>query len=233
MASFWENFAEAMGWGKANHTKHLSDISEEKRQENRNRYVDSAIKEKEEGNRSLKIENARNSNDFWEKEIFGNEGPFGGDWDSDDLFETKVFDFSFSTPESAKNMDSGDDEYYNDNNRTGKLLVRVPRSRDLINGKYWDNDNFRGNLGVYGAILDDGTELTSDEFKSLYYTNPYGPWDTGITRLEILGEDTSSDDKFGIYNRYRDSAIKSKEAPYTAPTWDSNWRRFRGSWKGN
>lgn len=43
MASFWENFREAMGWGKANHTQHLSDISEDKRNEYRSKNVASKL----------------------------------------------------------------------------------------------------------------------------------------------------------------------------------------------
>lgn len=43
MATFWENFAEAMGWGKANHTQHLSDISEDKRNQYRSRNIASKL----------------------------------------------------------------------------------------------------------------------------------------------------------------------------------------------
>lgn len=43
MASFWENFREAMGWGKANHTQHLSDISEDERDQYRSQHVASKL----------------------------------------------------------------------------------------------------------------------------------------------------------------------------------------------
>lgn len=44
MADFWGNFREALGLGKANHTQHLSNISEEQRQRYADRYNNSAAK---------------------------------------------------------------------------------------------------------------------------------------------------------------------------------------------
>lgn len=224
MASFWENFAEAMGWGKANHTKHLSDISEEKKQEYRNRYVDSANRsyEKNEHGRP-KIENAKqNGGD----PLFTREDDdFVGEYNSDNGdYETRVYNFEYLAPTNGEALDS--DPYGAKEYRTGKVLLRVPTNE--ASGHWFNDKEFRGtNIGVYEAVLDDGTVLNADQFKDLVQANPYGEDRRSRQMTFILGDQdfVSAKDKLKSFKNY-----KNKLVPREYETkWDRNWRGFKST----
>lgn len=224
MADFWENFAEAMGWGKANHTAHLSDLSEEKKQGYRNRYTDSANKSYEKENPGTpKIENAKqNGGDpFFTRD----DDDFVGEYNSnnDMNYETRIYNFRYAAPTNGKSVDNSATEF-----RSGKVLVRAPKYKESVSGAFgskspwFDDKNFAGsNLGVYEAVLDDGTVLNADQFKDLVQTNQYGQFKLGTQE----STDKKASDRLQIFKDYKDK-MKSREYE---TRWDRNWRGFRSN----
>ena len=232
MADFWSNLAEAMGWGKANHTRHLSDISEEERQGYRNQTVDAANKYYEDNTTNApKIENARNNGG---DPFTRSTDNFIGEYNSDsNQYETRVYDFEYDAPIHGDSIDNIDFGYpQSKERRTGKVLLRVPKNRKNGDGGFgtgtpwFDDKNFKGtNIGVYEAVLDDGTVLSADEFKDLIQANPYGRRGRqGRTTFKLLSQVfTDNDDKVKSFNNYKDS-MQTKSY---GTRWDANWRGFR------
>ena len=213
MASFWENFAEAMGWGKANHTKHFSDISEEQKQEYRNRYADSANKtyEKNEHGRP-KIENAKQNGG--DPLFTSDDDDFVGEYNSknDDNYETRIYNFKYVAPTSGEDLDNGPREF-----RSGKVLLRAPTNK--ASGHWFDDKEFMGtNIGVYEAVLDDGTVLDADQFRDLVQTNPYGQFELGTQE----STDKKPSARLKIFEEYKDKMMPKRYET----KWDRNWRRF-------
>lgn len=231
MASFLENFAEAMGWGKANHTGHLSNTSEEQRQSYRDRYADS-INKNPQSNRGLKISNAKNNpNDIWH----GNSDPkqvFSPEWVDDVNAKTELLDFTVSRPTDPNNIDSSRTKPLH-----GRVLVRVPKaSVGATSGRWFTpasgpSDTASGEMGVYEAILDDGTVLNASAFEDLLRNENYGQgfsWGNYAAQdRKKRGDKNVDKDLFDEYLKYKDQIQYS----YTAPNrknveWNKNWRRW-------
>lgn len=197
MASFWENFAEAMGWGKANHTKHFSDISEEKKQEYRDRYVDSAKKHYDEHNPDLRIADVNSEKDNKEYASF----------DDDSVYDTRVYEFTYSQPTKSE-LDSGEGRYSETVDRKGRVLVRTPKAKDgnILMTNWFDDARGTGHpsgrMGVYEAVLDDGTILDAKNFEALMKADPYGT--PGFSTLKEV-------DHSDLGNNFAEQKVKWKE----------------------
>lgn len=232
MASFWENFAEAMGWGKANHTQHLSDTSEDRRQSYRDRYADS-VRKNSQSNPGLKISNAKNDpNDFWH----GNSNPnqvFSPEWTHDSNTNTELLDFTVSRPTDPNNIDSSRTKSLH-----GKVLARVPKeSVGAKNGRYFTpgggvyHKDASGVMGVYEAVLDDGTVLDASAFEDLLRNENYGHrflWGDYVARdRKSKSRKKVNDDIMKEYLDYRDKVKFSyDQSPGKNVVWDKNWRRW-------
>lgn len=216
MATFWENFAEAMGWGKANHTQHLSDISEDKRNEYRNASAE-ARKAK---SMPLNIRDAKDSGEW--ATTTGTD--FNEQYAGDD-YETRVYDFAYAKPSDPNNMDragrSAGLAF-----RNGKVLVRVPKNRTTKQGwgvDYFDEsdaNNPTGTIGVYEAVLDDGTVLNAKDFEDLVYADPYGDHFKLGKRNKITGADDMD-----LYRSYKNAYGNNVRTEKTV-SWDKNYRRW-------
>lgn len=225
MASFLENFAEAMGLTKANHTQHLSNISESDRQRYRNQYTGSIRKAGQEENRGFSLYDAKDSGDY----LTTTGGTFNEDWNDDNLYETRVYDFNYAKPGSRDNMDSTRPAYGH-----GKMLVRVPKkkSSDGTLGRYFnDESGFHGDIGVYEAVLDNGQVLNAKELEDMIYSNPYTQDMRGIVQSQyasftpkgqsILGDNSA---KLNAFNEYK-REVRSNAEPRSV-AWNSNYRRW-------
>lgn len=224
MASFWENFAEAMGWGKANHTTHLSDISNEKKQEYRDRYADAAVKK---GEKESKL-NISDAKDKPGKTNYMGHGDFNSDWNSDSNYETRLYRFSYVQP-TNKDVDEADSTWHANTRNWGQVLVRVPKNKNKatffgLPNQYFkdDNNKLEGDVGVYEAYLDDGTVLDADEFKDLMYANPYERADGPSFRWENLD---SYGDRTMDYYKFMRQQMRDARSLYDT-SWNKNWRRW-------
>lgn len=232
MADFWGNFMEALGLGKANHIGHASEVTDQQRREWQNKYVDNLNRYYEENTPNHpKIENAKqNGGDpFFTRE----DDDFVGEYNSDnDSYETRVYSFDYLAPSNGKGIDTDSARDY----RTGKVLVRVPKDKVGRTGwfgsvsPWFDDSKFQGsNIGVYEAVLDDGTVLDANQFKDLVQSNQYGWASVGekgtrtMPTFRLRAQDfVNEKDKLKAYRNYRDNL---KPSQYQTK-WDKNWRRF-------
>ena len=211
---------------------HASDVSEEKKRQWRDNYAKFASERYEKDNPGTpKIENAKqNGGDPF---FTMDDDDFVGEYNSDnDNYETRVYSFDYLAPSNGKMMDADPSRDY----RTGKVLVRVPKYKRSVSGGFgskspwFDDENFLGsNIGVYEAVLDDGTVLDADQFKDLIRTNPYGSVPVGekgtstMPTFKLRAQDfVNETDKLKAYKNYRDNL---KPSQYQTK-WDKNWRRF-------
>lgn len=222
MASFWENFAEAMGWGKANHTKHFSDISEEKKQEYRDRYVDSAEKHYNEHNPELRIADVNSEKDNKDYAPFND----------DSVYDTRVYEFDYNQPANS-DIDSGDGKYTDTLHRKGRVLVRTPKLKrgNFLMTNWFDDAKGTGHpsgrMGVYEAVLDDGTILNARDFEALMKADPYGT--PGLSSLREVDHSDLGDNFAEQKVKWKEYTNKKEEAykDYTPNArWSSNWRRW-------
>lgn len=231
MANFWENFAEAMGWGKANHTRHLSDISEEERNKYRSENAEArGNANKKDEHSGFTIHNAKDSGEYWTT----TGGDFNQDWNSDDKYETRVYDFTYVKPGSGEEMDSARPAYSH-----GKMLVRVPKTKEYrgLGSRYFnDEGGFQGDVGVYEAVLDNGQVLGAKELEDLIYANPYSEDSqrkisfTAFTpgKQSMSGTNAEKMRAFNEYKRMKGTNAYS-DVYSRDPIWDRNWRRWRSN----
>lgn len=231
MASFWENFAEAMGWIKPNNIQHLSDIPEEQRQRYRDMYADS-VRKNSKSNPDLKISNAKNNPD---DVLHGNSNRkqvFSPEWTHDAKTKTELLDFSVSKPTDPDNIDNSSTEQIH-----GKVLVRVPEvSSGAKNGRYFTpggayKKDASGVMGVYEAVLDDGTVLDASAFEDLLRNENYGQgfsWGDYVARdRKNKSSKKVNDDIMKEYLDYRDKVKFSyDQSPGKSVVWNKNWRRW-------
>lgn len=166
---FFDMLAEGMGWKKPNLVSNASQISDEQKQKWYDERAESARRayEEEHGPLSYKIKDAKNRHGAMDLE----DNPYGGDFQEDIGNNTRVFEFTYYAP-----IGDGDPNWTNRvERRTGRALLRTPtstqsRSAVGIPHRYFDNDGsyddgFAGEIGVYDAVLDDGTHLDADQLR--------------------------------------------------------------------
>lgn len=231
MASFWENLAEGLGWIKPNNIQHSSDISEEQKQRYRDIYADS-VRKNSKSNPDLKISNAKNNpNDIWH----GNSNPkqvFSPEWADDINTKTELLDFTVSKPTDPNNIDNSKTEPLH-----GRVLARVPKtSGGAASGKWFTpaggpSDMASGNMGVYEAVLDDGTVLDASAFEDLLRNENYGQgfaWGNYVAQdRKRRGDKNVNKDLLDEYQKYKDQIQFSRTAPTNEEVvWKKNWRRW-------
>lgn len=136
----------------------------------------------------------------------------------DNEYETRVYDISYTKPGSGQYMDDSKREA-----GSGKILVRVPKNaKSGIDGA----PVVDGNIGVYQAVLDDGTVLDSDDFANFLYSNPYG---SGIKWGNyVVGDNDSSIAGLNDYQTKSESEAirKRRESGTPSATWNIRKKRW-------
>lgn len=75
-------------------------------------------------------------------------------------------------------------------------------------------------IGVYEAVLDDGTVLNAKDFEDLVYADPYGDNFKLGKRNKITGADDMD-----LYRSYKNSYGNNVRTEKTV-SWDKNYRRW-------
>lgn len=228
MDNFFTNWRNAMTRAIGNNSgvRHLSDIPEQQRQEYRNQYINQARQNDKNNPGSntsgLNFYNAKENGNYWTT----TGGDFNSDWNGPN-YETRIYGFEYRKPD-----DSG---HRGQRTATGRVLVRVPKNKTpgLFGGRVFNDgaDRYSGDMGVYGAYLEDGTALSAEDFEDLVRTNPYGGfrW-TG--RFDGTGEYNNNSDKEKVSSfnkRQKEAEQNTGLARRGEYRWSHNargWRQF-------
>lgn len=227
MASFLENFREALGLGRANHIQHYSDISEKNKQKWANDFIENLKRSYDDENPSLRIHDTR-------AELLSDYDDKMGEFLKVSPGNTRIYEFSYDTPYSGKEgFDYGKPEKH-----LGRVLVRTPNYDEPRVGMFGRLPYFSpslhgsfpsGDLGVYEAVLDNGQVLSAKDFDDLIRGNSYSRG-TSPKFKEIKRTNTASVDEVNQLiddlKNYRESLIDN-DADIASPVyWDTKYRRW-------
>ena len=158
MADFWGNFREALGLGKANHTQHLSNISEEQRQRYADRYNNSAAKSGDTFVNNLRSASSRQGN------TQSGEAP-GLAW-SQMGGTTTLYDGVPGDIRVMKRVRMGGNNAYVDGGDTNDVTVDDVVTGMVIRGMYGDGEDRIRRLYEDGFNYDRVMSRVNDAYKS-------------------------------------------------------------------